>query len=475
MDAPATLDLNADGHQPNYSFVDEIGFDCGSCGMDFKRGPKLERASPFEALPPPPEEIMYPDGTPVFKFLPKGRVRDSQPDWLITPKTQPRQRDFSQREWQSVVEPDSPADVIIANGGGAIFGPAGTGKSYALKDLIAKIKARDEVAHVLAFTHSAAAILDGVTALRFLHEHPSGLAAPQKTWVIIDEISLCPLEIFVRLLEFHFFGVRFVVAGDFGQNLPIDEKWGDDAFLALERCPAMHQICKGLRVELTQCRRSDAAHFNFYVQFRGLSEYPGGRSGHEAIVEEMIRKYPWRREPIDICVCFQHKTRLAMARYLNEQQKERAEADGKVAVLVTTDRPLRDSPNHPHESMWIWPGQKLLGCARSSRPVKNQCEYIVVRADSDHVVVQLEGDEDEKEIRLDHHQCIQSMRLACARTAASVQGLTMRGQRLLVLSAGHEYMTPRCLYVVISRVTEAQYLHVASAEQQRELRRQNVA
>ena len=156
-----------------------------------------------------------------------------------------------------------------------------------------------------------------------------------------------------------------------------------------------------------------------------------------------------------------------MARHLNEQQKARAEAEGKVAVRVATTRPLRDSPNHPHEYMWVWPGQKLLGCARSSRPVKNQCEYTVSWVDDEHVAVKLGY---EAATVLDHHQCIQYMRLACARTAASVQGLTLRGQRLLVLSAAHEYMTPRCLYVVASRVTEAQYLHVASARQLQELR-----
>ena len=129
------------------------------------------------------------------------------------------------------------------------------------------------------------------------------------------------------------FGVRFVVAGDFGQNLPIDEKWGSDAFLALERCPAMRHICKGLRVELTQCRRSDAAHFNFYVQFRGLNEFQGGRVGHVAVVGEMVRKYPWRGEPIDVCVCFQHKTRLAMAQHLNEQQKVRPRLMARLLCL----------------------------------------------------------------------------------------------------------------------------------------------
>lgn len=379
------------------------------------------------------------------------------------------------------------------------MGAAGTGKSYVLEEVIVKLKAalkeviekleasgesyliiseneghakgkvNGKVAYPIAFTHSAAGILDGETVHRFLHEHPVSLPFPHVCWIIIDEISLCPLELFTRLVEFNYFlGVKFVVAGDFGQNLPIGEKWGLAAFLDLERCPAMHHICKGLRIDLTQCRRSDVQHFNYYTQFRGLNTYPNGQ---EAAFQDLLEKYPWRNEPIDICTCVSHATRLVMARLLNEQQSLRAAAEGKTVVRVSTDKPLHKAPWPVHEYMLLWEGIELLGSSRNPRPVRNQCEYTVVRVDQERVVVQFKK---EPEIEMDHHTCMQRLRLACARTAASVQGLTIEGKRLLILDASDRRMDPRALYVVASRVRDGGYMHAASRKQQRQLLRGGV-
>ena len=76
------------------------------------------------------------------------------------------------------------------------------------------------------------------------------------------------------------------------------------------------------------------------------------------------------------------------------------------------------------------------------------------------------GTDEVGEIKLTHPQAAQHLRLACARTAASVQGITLRDQRLLLLDARSPYTEHRRLYVCMSRVTRGDYLHVASMEQQ---------
>ena len=78
-------------------------------------------------------------------------------------------------------------------------------------------------------------------------------------------------------------------------------------------------------------------------------------------------------------------------------------------------------------------------------------------------------EEGQEEIKLTYSQAAQHLRLACARTAASIQGITLRDQRLLLLDARSPYTDHRRLYVCMSRVTRGDYFHVATREQQAKL------
>ena len=71
-------------------------------------------------------------------------------------------------------------------------------------------------------------------------------------------------------------------------------------------------------------------------------------------------------------------------------------------------------------------------------------------------------------IDLTHHQTIEQLRLACCRTYANLQGLTLN-DHLLLLDTRHRFMCRRKLYVAMSRVTQGRFLHVPTLEQERSL------
>ena len=123
----------------------------------------------------------------------------------------------------------------------------------------------------------------------------------------------------------------------------------------------------------------------------------------------------------------------------------------------------------PRPEMQVWPGQKLTGCRRDSVKggVLNGRMYVVARADAAKVVVKLDVEGAATEIALTHQQCIQDLRLACARTYAGVQGLTLRDQRLLLLETQRPHMDWRKLYVACSQVTAGELLHIPTPEQER--------
>ena len=179
-------------------------------------------------------------------------------------------------------------------------------------------------------------------------------------------------------------------------------------------------------------------------------------------------QYPWDGEEIDVALCISHRLREYLAHLLNKQQAERARAQGLEVVLVApTTEPKMGASMAPHPEMLVWPGQQLVGCRRDSvkGSVLNGCMYVVVGVDSAKVVVRLEAGT--SEIKLSHQQCIQDLRLACARTYAGVQGLTLTNQRLLLLQTQRHHMEWRKLYVACSRVTSGKLLHIPTPEQER--------
>jgi hypothetical protein len=178
--------------------------------------------------------------------------------------------------------------------------------------------------------------------------------------------------------------------------------------------------------------------------------------------------YPWDNEAIDVALCISHKLREELAQRLNQQQARRALAQGLEVVLVKpSTEPKMGASMAPHPEMEVWQGQPLIGCRRDSvrNSVLNGCMYKVVNVDATKVVVRLM--EGTAELTLTHQQCIQGLRLACARTYAGVQGLTLTNKRLLLLQTRHESMDWRKLYVACSRVTSGALLHIPTPEQER--------
>ena len=70
------------------------------------------------------------------------------------------------------------ADRIVENRGGYVSGRGGTGKSWMLKLLETKFKKLGYDVHYIAFTHVAAANLEGNTILYELHQYAKNVHGP---------------------------------------------------------------------------------------------------------------------------------------------------------------------------------------------------------------------------------------------------------------------------------------------------------
>ena len=102
---------------------------------------------------------------------------------------------------------------------------------------------------------------------------------------------------------------------------------------------------------------------------------------------------------------------------------------------------------------------------------------VVVRMDEDYRrdATTLSGRAAEKakrqegEIALSHRDASLGLRLSHALCYASVQGLTISEQHVLMLDVEHPHFDVRSLIVGLSRVRSARQIHVATAEQERAL------
>ena len=129
--------------------------------------------------------------------------------------------------------------TVLENEGGLITGPAGTGKSVLLKQIRQAIKDRGETVFTCAYTHAAARLIGGMTVARLLH-YGTRL---HDAWILIDEISLLPIDTIGMMARLILVGAKIVCFGDLdGQFEAMKDRWDSDYSL-VPASECMRDMC----------------------------------------------------------------------------------------------------------------------------------------------------------------------------------------------------------------------------------------
>jgi hypothetical protein len=155
--------------------------------------------------------------------------------------------------------------IINKNESLSLDGQAGFGKSYLLDMLIEKVGAENCL--VLGYTNISANNIGGKTFHNtFKIDVTSGLekfkvnsVLSGKKWLIIDEKSQVPSQLYRICQTANDMGIPIIMAGDFAQILPVGESGGHESFIRL--------ICKNL-ITLTKYKRGDAELLNDLMEVR---------------------------------------------------------------------------------------------------------------------------------------------------------------------------------------------------------------
>ena len=187
-----------------------------------------------------------------------------------------------------------------------IDGRAGTGKSTLIKMLQTEMGNRGIVFESTAPTNKACRIINGRTIHKFVKQFKLKTFKDKKVeYIFIDEISMVP-ELFYKfliVLKWSSPDVRFIIAGDFGQLLPIKDRVGDCNY---KESFALNEWCAGNRLQLTKCRRSDD---KLYVM---------------CLPENInkLKKSDFKHTFTDLHICYTNKKRISINQIMMDKKEE---------------------------------------------------------------------------------------------------------------------------------------------------------
>ena len=148
-----------------------------------------------------------------------------------------------------------------------IDGRAGCGKTTLIKMLQKEMANLGILYKSLAPTNKACRLINGETMHRFSSMATGSYIRDTLKfykYIFIDEVSMMS-EMFYKffiVLKRMRPDIKFIIAGDFAQLLPVKDRIEDCNY---KNSLALHELCDGNRLELTKCRRSDATLFNMLL------------------------------------------------------------------------------------------------------------------------------------------------------------------------------------------------------------------
>jgi len=110
-------------------------------------------------------------------------------------------------------------------------------------------------------------------------------------YIIIDEVSMMP-EMFYQLfimVKRTFDNIKFIVVGDFNQLPPVMDSWNGD----YKSSAALHSLCDGNRLQLTQCRRANSELFELCKNVESID-----------LTKFEVKKYTY------LNLAYKHETRM---------------------------------------------------------------------------------------------------------------------------------------------------------------------
>ena len=232
-------------------------------------------------------------------------------------------------------------------------GSPGTGKTYMCQGLVELLRAQGKKVDVISKTHSASSRAGGCTADHWVRRHViHGACGADALW--IDEIGQLDLELLAALNRLTYLGTQILMSGDHNQFAPIGNNWRGSPVPedALAKSRLLHTLAGGNRLRLTECKRSDHELFRFYTRL-----IPGGNLFGLPVAAAVAQaRDKFRYQGVcELNLVLSHRKRMELNKRCNLHFRPAG------AIYLPCGMQKRVALNAP-QPMFVWPGQKLLGC-----------------------------------------------------------------------------------------------------------------
>jgi hypothetical protein len=188
-----------------------------------------------------------------------------------------------------------------------IDGRAGCGKTTLIKMLQTEMEKQNIKFKSLAPTNKACRLINGETMHKFASmASGSYIRETDIKYIFIDEVSMMP-EMFYKffiVLKRMRPDIKFIIAGDFAQLLPVKDRIEDCNY---KDSLALFELCDGNRIQLLKCRRSDSTLFNMLLP-------------HNI---NKIRRSDFKNEMTTKHISFTNKKRMEINKIMMEQEIRR--------------------------------------------------------------------------------------------------------------------------------------------------------
>lgn len=355
------------------------------------------------------------------------------------------------REWTVIPDPinndfsELIKTILESNKSWLVNGPAGCGKSTFIKQLMKQIKKY----LALAPTNKACRIIGGQTIHKFLataYHNATSLshALHGVTHIFIDEISMVCEQFYKVFLtiKHQYPSIKFIVAGDFRQLLPVADRIGSD--YDYEHSPAIHELCDGNRIQFYKCRRSDATIFNMCK-------------------EENIGNVKWSDFNHKFCmrhICFTNMKRIqlnkdCMAKYIQMKQDEvrnMSRKDNKLPQSIKCEKYEGDIHG---QTVFLMEGMPVIARMNNRKlDIANNETFNIKSVDSKEC--KLIPDGTDKEVIVPTELFTKYFHIGFAITCHRAQGATFDFEYSI-----NEWNSfdERMKYVAISRATKKEYIN----------------
>ena len=318
-----------------------------------------------------------------------------------------------------------------------INGLAGTGKSTLIHKLQEEMEKRGLKYESLAPTNKAARIIKGHTINKLITKHPRKILKDlQLDYMIIDEISMVH-EVFYKyflILQKMKPKLRFIVAGNFDQLLPVNDRVTQHYKLDYYNSPALFDICSGNRLELTKCRRSDDVCF---------------KKVHPDNIKNLLST-DFNNKFTNRHLCFTNKKRIAMNKTMMDSEVARKK--GKTSLQL--DKLSYDKNS---QDVRLLAGTPIISTKNSQElEIYNNETFIIKQIQHSKQNILIEDDAgNTKDIQFDDFQKL--FYVAYCITIHKCQGESYDHDYTI-----HEWskLDSRLKYVALSRTKQLEYINV---------------